>query len=58
MITCDVCGHLNDSSRVTCEECGSDLSDSPDWGNTYDDDLNFDDSEDIGYFDDSYYGDD
>lgn len=37
MITCDVCGHLNNPSRVTCEECGSDLSDSPDWG-IYDDD--------------------
>lgn len=58
MITCSVCGHLNDSSRATCEECGSDLSDSPDWGNLYDDDLNFDETEDIGYFDDSYYGDD
>ncbi len=30
MITCNICGHLNDPSRVTCEECGSDLSDSPD----------------------------
>ena len=38
MITCSVCGHLNDSSRATCEECGSDLSDSEDWGVYYDDD--------------------
>ena len=38
MITCDVCRHLNDYSNVICEECGSDLSDSPD--------LNFD------YYDD------
>jgi uncharacterized OB-fold protein len=30
MITCSVCGHLNDPSSVVCEECGSDLSDSPD----------------------------
>ena len=45
MITCNVCGHLNDSSSATCEECGSDLSDSPDWGRDYDDDLNFDQSE-------------
>ena len=30
MITCDVCGHLNNPSNVVCEECGSDLSDSPD----------------------------
>lgn len=31
MITCSVCGHLNDPSSVICEECGSDLSDSPDF---------------------------
>lgn len=34
MITCSVCGHLNDSSRAICEECGSDLSDSQDWDMT------------------------
>ncbi len=58
MITCDVCGHLNDPSRATCENCGSDLSDSPDWG-TYDDydDLNFDESEDLGYYDSDYMDD-
>ena len=39
----DVCGHLNRSSRAVCENCGSDLSDSPDWG-IYDDDE-FDDDE-------------
>ena len=57
MITCDVCGHLNDSSRATCEECGSDLSDSPDWGySEYDnDDLNNDYSEEMGYCDDGYF---
>lgn len=55
MITCNVCGHLNDSSRATCENCGSDLSDIPDWGMDYDDDLNFDQSEEMGYYDDSYY---
>lgn len=56
MITCDVCGHLNDPSRVTCEECGSDLSDSPDWEDNFDDDdLNFDYSEDRGYYDDDYF---
>lgn len=57
MITCSECGHLNDSSRVTCEECGSDLSDSPDWDDNYDanDDLNFDYSEDRGYYDDDYF---
>lgn len=55
MITCNVCGHLNDSSRAICEECGSDLSDSSDWGNDFDDDLNIDYSDDIGYTDDSYF---
>ena len=38
MITCSVCGHLNDSSAAVCENCGSDLSDSPDWGYNYYDD--------------------
>ena len=37
MITCSVCGHLNDSWAAVCEECGSDLSDSEDWGNDWDD---------------------
>ena len=60
MITCNVCGHLNDSSRATCENCGSDLLDSPDWG-IYDDDesdsdnLNFDDAEELGYVDPDCY---
>lgn len=59
MITCNVCGHINDSSRATCEECGSDLSDSPDWGNNFDeedfdDDLNYDYSENRGYYDDYF----
>ena len=60
MITCDVCGHLNDPSRVTCENCGSDLSDSPDWDtfdDNNDDDLNFDESEDLGYYDSDYMDD-
>ena len=52
--------HINDSSRATCEECGSDLSDSLDWGNNFDeedfdDDLNYDYSEDRGYYDDDYF---
>ena len=55
MITCNVCDHLNDSSRTTCEECGSDLSDSSDWGNDFDDDLNYDYSEYMGYSDNSYF---
>lgn len=46
MITCDVCGHLNSPENAICENCGSDLSDSPDWDG-YDDDLNFDESEDF-----------
>ena len=55
MITCSVCGHLNDSSNAVCEECGSDLSDSQDWGNDFDDNLNSDFSEDMGYADDDYF---
>ncbi|MEE3489533.1 zinc ribbon domain-containing protein [uncultured Methanobrevibacter sp.] len=39
MITCSVCGHLNDSSNAVCENCGSDLSDSPDWGFDMDDEY-------------------
>lgn len=38
MITCNVCGHLNHPSAVVCENCGSDLSDSPDLGGGFDDD--------------------
>ena len=65
MITCDVCGHLNSPERVTCEECGSDLSDSPDWDiydidDFGDDMLDFDDAEELGYVnpDDYEWGDD
>ena len=54
MITCDVCGHLNPPERMTCEEWGSDLSDSPDW-NSYDDDLNFDENDELGYADSDFY---
>lgn len=50
MITCKECGHLNDSSRETCEECGVDLD-----NQDFDDDLNFDYSEDRGYYDDTYF---
>ena len=42
MIICNVCGHLNDSSRAICEECEYDLSDSLDWGNDFDDSDDFD----------------
>ena len=59
MITCSVCGHINDPAALICEECGSDLSDSPDWGNDFgdgnDDDLNYDDYEEFGYADDGYF---
>lgn len=36
---------------------GSDLSDSQDWGNDFDDndDLNYDYSDDMGYADDDYF---
>lgn len=54
MITCSVCGHLNDPSRATCEECGSDLSDSPDWGVFDDDELDDDDLDDNEFEDDEY----
>lgn len=56
MIKCHECGCLNDSSRVVCKECGSDLSDSSVWEeNDFDDDLNYDYSEDRGYYDDDYF---
>jgi hypothetical protein len=55
MITCNVCGCLNESTRATCKECGSDLSDSPDWGVDYDDDLNFDETDELGYADPDFY---
>lgn len=55
MITCSVCGHLNDSSNMVCEECGSDLSDSSDWGVFDDDDLNFDEVDEMGYIDSDFY---
>ncbi|WP_296881502.1 hypothetical protein [uncultured Methanobrevibacter sp.] len=54
MITCRVCGCLNDSSNAICCECGSDLSDSEDWDN-YDDGLNFEEAEEIGYVDSDFY---
>lgn len=64
MITCRVCGCLNDLGNATCVECGSDLSDSEDWDifdddefdDEFDDDmLNFDEAEEMGYVDpDSY----
>lgn len=66
MITCNVCGHLNDPSSVVCENCGSDLSDSPDWDDNddiYEEDNVYDDGfvdsgmgdEDNEYYDDEYY---
>ena len=60
MITCNVCGHLNSPERATCENCGSDLSDSPDWDifeidDFGDDMLDFDDAEELGYVDPDDY---
>ena len=40
MITCNVCGHLNPLGALICENCGSDLSDSPDYG-VFDEDDEF-----------------
>ena len=40
MITCSVCGCLNDPSNAVCVECGSDLSDAEEW---MDDELYYDD---------------
>lgn len=37
IITCNVCGHLNSPTAVFCENCGSELSDSPDL-DVFDDD--------------------
>lgn len=60
MITCSVCGRLNSPERATCQYCGSDLSDSPDF-DVFDDDefdedyLNFDDAEELGYVDPDFY---
>ena len=38
MITCSVCGCLNDPSNMVCEECGSDLIDESELMYLYDDD--------------------
>ena len=51
MMACDICGHINPTERLTCEECGSDLSDSPAW----DDNLNFDEVDELGYADSDFY---
>ncbi|WP_407376135.1 hypothetical protein [Methanobrevibacter sp.] len=61
MITCNVCGHLNSPQRTICANCGSDLSDSPDWDDDFeiddfgDDYLDFDDAEELGYIDPDAY---
>ena len=39
MITCNVCGHLNPDGALICENRGSDLSDSPDYGGFDDDEF-------------------
>jgi hypothetical protein len=55
MITCDVCGRLNDPSSATCAYCGSDLSDSPDWDSEFDDNLNVDEADEMGYVDPDFF---
>lgn len=37
MITCSVCGCLNDPTNIICEECGSDLVDESELEYLYDD---------------------
>jgi hypothetical protein len=41
MIACNVCGHLNPVGALICENCGSDLSDSSDYGGFDEDDEFF-----------------
>ena len=55
MITCNVCGCVNDPENLICEECGSDLSDSPDWEVYGDEDLNFDEADELGYADPDFF---
>lgn len=38
MISCSVCGCLNDPSNMVCEECGSDLVDESEYDLLYGDD--------------------
>ena len=40
MITCSVCGGLNNPNNAVCEHCGSDLIDETEAINFYDDDDN------------------
>lgn len=53
MITCSVCGGLNDPNNAVCEHCGSDLIDESEAMNIYYDDDNNNDSIFDGSSDDS-----
>ena len=55
MITCSVCGEMNSPERATCWSCGSDLSDSPDLDTFDDDNLNFDEADEMGYINSDFY---
>ena len=66
MITCSVCGGLNDPNNMVCEHCGSDLIDETEAISFYDDDdkdttfadSSDNDSNDFYIDDDDYYEDD
>ncbi|SDA59699.1 hypothetical protein [Methanobrevibacter millerae] len=45
MITCSVCGCLNDPSNAVCEECGSDLIDESELMAMYEEDDYEDDDD-------------
>lgn len=51
MITCSVCGGLNDPNNAVCEHCGSDLIDEIEAISIYCDDDR--DNNDDGFFDSS-----
>ena len=47
MITCSVCGCLNDPSNAVCEECGSDLIDESELIAMYEEDDYEDDDDEF-----------
>ena len=62
MITCSVCGGLNDPNNAVCEHCGSDLIDETEAISYYENDDNssfddYDDDSDNLYIDDDDYED-
>ena len=58
MITCSVCGGLNDPNNMVCEHCGSDLIDETEAMALYYDDDSEPDSSNDDYSSDSSYIDD